>query len=328
MTIDDGVGKPHPTDKISLHFPCSLLKAISVQESVGWHRFCVPTGPDCPAVSRTLIAFDCGYGLMQVTSGMTVGATSAYDADRVAGEAAYNVAVGSQILAEKWAATPSVGDNRVDAIEDWYFSVWAYNVLAFNNNASNPAYAADRPPYRDPGGLSGGEYPCQELIWGYVRHPVLAPDGSEAYKSWPLSYPLRAEICASCGGPSASISDPSPLHWSDCPSAIVAPPDVGVVDAAARDAPIVTTDATTDATTNEAIATADGADDASLEVASDAAGDAGDGADRRAAISGDFHGSVSCSAGPRARASAGASFAVSIALSLFTRRRRRSPASA
>ncbi|MFI5298968.1 MAG: MYXO-CTERM sorting domain-containing protein [Polyangiales bacterium] len=255
--IDDGVGKPHPTTKVSPRFPCSLLKGISVQESVGWHQFCIPTGPTCTGVSQTIISFDCGYGLMQVTSGMTAGATSAYDANRVASDPGYNVSVGAEILAEKWAATPSVGDNRVDLIEDWYFSVWAYNGLAFKNNPNDPAYPADRQPYRDTAGLSAGNYPYQELIWGWVRHPIAAPAGGDAYKAWPLSYPDRASICASCGAPTADIADPSPTHATDCPAGATTGGDAGVpTDAGAVDSgpkhDAATGDAIADATTSDA----------------------------------------------------------------------------
>ena len=217
LKLGDGIGKPHPAEKVDARYPCVLLKAISVQESVGWHQFCVPTTPTCTGVSQTIISFDCGFGLMQVTSGMRSGETSAYDPNRVASDAAYNVSVGSQILGGKWTVTPSVGDNRVDVIEDWYIAVWAYNGLAFSNNPNNPAYPADRKPYRDPGGLSAGNYPYQELIWGYMRVPIKDSAGALGYKGYALSYPNRSEFCSSCGSPSAGISDPSPTHLTDCP---------------------------------------------------------------------------------------------------------------
>jgi hypothetical protein len=219
LNLNDGHGKPQPAQKVPARFPCSLLKAISVHESVNWHQFCVPTGPTCPGTSQTIISFDCGYGLMQVTSGMRSGETSAYDANLVASDPAYNVSVGSQILGAKWAATPSVGDNRLDVIEDWYFSVWAYNGLAFSNNPNNPKFDPARKPYRDPGGLSAGNYPYQEIIWGLVRVPYGQLEGSgPSYTAYALGYPDRTQICASCGSPSADISDPTSIHWSDCPN--------------------------------------------------------------------------------------------------------------
>lgn len=218
MDLNDGNGKPTAPHPVPAHFPCVLLKAISAHESVGWNQFCLPTGPVCTGVQQTIVSCDCGYGLMQVTSGMNYGETSAYDPNRVAGDAAYNASVGSNILGGKWKVTPAVGDNRVDVIEDWYFATWAYNGLAFKNNPNNPAYPADRKPYRDPGGLSAGNYPYQEIIWGLVRVPYGALEGKGAgYKAYPISYPNKAQICSSCGSPTADIDDPSPVHVSDCP---------------------------------------------------------------------------------------------------------------
>jgi len=219
MQLTDGNGKPKAPSKVDAHYPCVLLKAVSAHESIGWNQFCIPTGPDCPGYQRTIVACDCGYGLMQVTSGMdSTHPAPAYDINRVANDAGYNVSVGTQIYGGKWGYGPSVGDRRVDVIEDWYFATWAYNGFAFSNNPNNPAYPADRKPYRDPGGLSASNYPYQEKIWGLVRVPYGLKEGKGAgYAAYPLSYPNRAEICASCGRPSADISDPDPIHVSDCP---------------------------------------------------------------------------------------------------------------
>lgn len=219
LQLTDGDGKPKAPSKVDAHYPCPLLKAISAHESVGWNQFCLPTGPVCTGVSQTIVACDCGYGLMQVTSGMDqTHAVPSYDTYRVAADAAYNASVGSQIYGSKWALGPSVGDRRVDVIEDWYFATWGYNGFATSNNPNNPSYPADRKPYRDPGGLSAGNYPYQEKIWGLVRVPYGLKEGKGAgYKAYPLSYPNRSQICASCGKPTADISDPSPIHVSDCP---------------------------------------------------------------------------------------------------------------
>lgn len=219
LSLTDGNGKPQAPTKVPAHYPCVLLKAVSAHESVGWNQFCVPTGPDCPGYQRTIVACDCGYGLMQVTSGMdSTHAAPSYDINRVASDAAYNASVGSQIYGSKWTLGPSVGDRRVDVIEDWYFATWGYNGFAFTNNPNNPKYPSDRKQYRDAGGLSGDNYPYQERIWGYVRVPYGAKEGKGAgYKAYPITLPNRAEICASCGKPTADVSDPAPIHVSDCP---------------------------------------------------------------------------------------------------------------
>ncbi len=219
LDLTDGNNKPKVPSKVPAHFPCVLLKAISAHESIGWNQFCVPTGPDCPGYQRTIVACDCGYGLMQVTSGMdSTHALPSYDVNRVANDAGYNTSVGSQIYAGKWQYGPNVGDRRVDIIEDWYFATWAYNGFAFSNNPNNPAYPASRKQYRDPGGLSAGNYPYQEKIWGLVRVPYGAKEGKGAgYKAYDINLPNRAQICASCGKPTADISDPPSPHVTDCP---------------------------------------------------------------------------------------------------------------
>ena len=75
-----GCGKPTPKHDVEAHFPCHVLKAIAMQES-GWRQFCVPDTPanEVGQPSRTIVSFDCGYGVGQVTSGMHVGETPSFD---------------------------------------------------------------------------------------------------------------------------------------------------------------------------------------------------------------------------------------------------------
>jgi MYXO-CTERM domain-containing protein len=210
---------------VPVHFPCILLKAIYLTES-NWRQFCDS--------NQTVIAFDCGYGIAQVTTGMRPGETSPFDPDRVAAEPAYNVSVGAAILADKWRATPCVGANDIDVIEDWYFAVWGYNGLAFSNNPNNPMYAADRPEFLTPGIASAqvrSNYPYQEIVWGYAHYPPSA----DYYTGIGLAYPDRSEICAACGDPTMDISDPVGAHRSTCPNAAPAP-DAGATDADTTDA--------------------------------------------------------------------------------------------
>ncbi len=224
-TLHSGVGWCNGTgrrDTVPASFPCVLLKAIYLTES-SWRQFC--------STNETVIAFDCGYGIAQVTSGMRRGDTSAYDANRVASSAAYNVSVGAAILADKWRASPCIGDNDPQVVEDWYFAVWGYNGFVTRNNPNNPMFAADRREFRTPGVASAqvrGNYPYPELVWGYAHYPLSAAH----YAGVALAYPARAEICASCGFPTASISRPAGSHRSTCPTA--PPPDVG----SAMDVPV------------------------------------------------------------------------------------------
>ena len=143
--IGQGCGKPMPPTTVPAKFPCELLKAIAMQES-SWKQFCVPESPadQVGKSSRTIIAFDCGYGIGQVTSGMHIGESPAFDRARVASDPTYNLATGTQILAAKWKATQCVGDNQPAIIEHWYTATWAYNGLSYRNNPSNPAYPSTR----------------------------------------------------------------------------------------------------------------------------------------------------------------------------------------
>ncbi len=222
-------------DTVAVTFPCVLLKAIYLTES-SWRQFCT--------TNQTVISFDCGYGIAQVTSGMRRGETSAYDANRVASSAAYNVSVGAAILADKWRASPCVGDNDPQVVEDWYFATWGYNGFVVRNNPNNPMFAADRREFRTPGLASAqvrANYPYQELVWGYAHYPLTAAH----YTGVALAYPTRGEICASCGRPTADISRPAGSHRGTCPGP-VAPMDAGfpvdvpvVTDRGAPDVPDV-----------------------------------------------------------------------------------------
>lgn len=305
-------GGSGPRATVQVSFPCVLLKAIYVTES-NWRQFC--------STGQTVISFDCGYGIAQVTSGMRRGETSAYDANRVASSAAYNVSVGAAILAGKWRASPCVGNNDPQIIEDWYFPVWGYNGFSFRNNPNNPMYSASRPEFRTPGVASAqvrGNYPYQELVWGYVHYPP----SSEHYAGVALAYPNRAEICASCGLPTASISEPSGSHRGGC-AATPPPPDVVVRDASepdvAADAPRdVIADAPRDVTVDVAI-------DAARDVAPDVSARDVSGPDA-SPDPGSLSGGCDCSISKAQRCSSSALFAWAIAFGVtasWCRRARR-----
>lgn len=169
-SIGEGCSKPQPTTQVAAKFPCELLKAIAMRES-GWRQFCPPDAPADQAgkSSRTIISFDCGYGIGQVTSGMRVGETPAFDRQRVAAEPLYNLATGASILAAKWRATNCVGDNQPKVVEHWYAAVWAYNGLSYSNNPNNPNYSSARGVWNP---SVGGAAPYQEKVFGWMEHPA------------------------------------------------------------------------------------------------------------------------------------------------------------
>lgn len=207
--IGQGCGKPEPMHNVAAVFPCELLRAIAMQES-GWRQFCVPDTPSDQAhpPERTIIAFDCGYGVGQVTSGMHRGETPAFDRARVASDAQYNLATGTLILADKWRATNCVGDNQPRTVEDWYVATWAYNGLAFVNNPSNPNYSSTRGVCDPAAGCTG---PYQEKIWGWMEHPPSA----QHWNALAPAYPNRADIPATASVPPA-LPEPRCASPTDC----------------------------------------------------------------------------------------------------------------
>ena len=198
------IGRGNPvTSTEDATMPCVLLKSIGYVEST-WTQFCGGSG----SVGPTIISFDCGYGVTQVTSGMSTGSMGSFtfSPSRVASEPAYNIATGAGILAAKWLAVPSVGSNQPDVVEHWYYAVWAYNGFAFVNNPNNSNFPSGRPPWGSSGALSRGNYPYQELVWGWAAYP---PSG--LWDAVDVSYPSASAIGSSPGdiaAPSVVNSDP------------------------------------------------------------------------------------------------------------------------
>jgi hypothetical protein len=219
-SLKRGCNLPTAPGEVAPTFPCAVLKAIAMAES-GWQQFCTPTSP-ASAVGkpeRTIVSFDCGYGVGQVTSGMRVGEAPDFDRARVASEATYNLATGTRILRDKWDGTRCVGDRLPEIVEHWYTAVWAYNGLAYTNNPNNPNLTASRKPYNP---RNGGSYTYQERVFGRMEYPT----SSAHWSSLAVAYPDRAKIPASGGNPGA-IPNPDcegptscvgkrPLHQGSC----------------------------------------------------------------------------------------------------------------
>jgi len=230
--------------KVAAHFPCELVEAILMQES-RWLHFCSPTTPpDKKDLSpRTIISFDCGYGVGQVTSGMHVGETPDFDRDRVAAEPSYSVQVSLKILAEKWRTTACTGDNQPSIVENWYLATWAYNGYAFVNNPNNPNLDAMRPVCDPNVGCAGRTY--QERIWGWMEHPP----ADARWAALAPAYPDLSELPTTSGPKPTTLSEPacaSPtsctqaraIHASRCLPPVVQPKDLATgepVDASQPD---------------------------------------------------------------------------------------------
>jgi GDSL-like Lipase/Acylhydrolase family len=149
-----------------------------------------------------MVTPDCGYGIGQVTTGMTSGAMN-YDLQRkVAVDYAENIAASAQILAAKWneliAAGITANDSNPSILENWYLAIWDYNSglhpntggpwgLGWANNPANPAYPYNRHPflhqqltafpltwqvtYDD--AKTPGNWPYQERVFGWMEVPLI-----------------------------------------------------------------------------------------------------------------------------------------------------------
>jgi len=193
------IGAGSPSTQVPATMPCIVLKAIGWTETT-WTQFC----GDCGLTGPTIISFDCGYGVTQVTSGMSTGNIGAvnFSPARVAAEADYNIGTGAA-----WNSVPSIGDDQPQIVEHWYYAVWAFNGFAYVNNPSNPMFPSGRPPYNGPGGLSRGSYPYQELVWGLIGNPP-----GPQWDPFDVSYPAAGAI----GGSPGSIATPTPTHVDPC----------------------------------------------------------------------------------------------------------------
>lgn len=155
--------------------PAHILYAISwIESTTNQTAAEVPYGSIGPA----LVSFDCGYGIMQVTSSISnEGALpSRYEA-LVGAHFAYNIAAGARILVEKWNDDffPQVGTHDPSLIESWYYALWGYNGWALSNHPAGPEVDPFRAPEYSCDGRRNG-YPYQELVLGCVANPPLVDD--------------------------------------------------------------------------------------------------------------------------------------------------------
>lgn len=201
---------PSQAKLVAPYVPCILLKAIGYTESTGWKQFNANYGQH----GYTVISSDCGYGIMQITSGMRGGA--GFEPNRVAAEPAYNIGTGALFLIQKWnGLSVYIGNNNPHIVEDWYYAVWAYNGWGWVNNPNrncpdnNPDCGYAFNPFRPPfdGTQPRSWYPYQEIVWGYAAHPP----GAEFWEAVPLTLPPRESIT---NPPPTHIDTPQPSHGS------------------------------------------------------------------------------------------------------------------
>ncbi|MFJ2608365.1 hypothetical protein ACIO13_25805 [Streptomyces sp. NPDC087425] len=183
---------------------------------------------------------DCGYGIAQVTTGMSELHGEQLDtlhAGAVTTDYAANIAAGLSILAEKWNQLKTLGMNAnngsADYIENWYMALWGYNSgvytsgsvgLGYFNNPIKPNYPADREPflrnsYDD--ASHPGDWTYQEKILGWAEVPQMTWDGVASYvkPTMPFNVITAAPLDAFCDSSNAcdpDAADPCPTWDSAC----------------------------------------------------------------------------------------------------------------
>lgn len=160
---------PDRIEDLGATIPPEILYAIGwIESKTNQTALRVPYGRLGPA----LVSFDCGYGIMQVTSTIVHdgGLPTRYES-LVGAHFAYNIAAGARILAEKWNSDlfPIVGMNDPQYIESWYYALWAYNGWAGVNHPLNPIYDPQRGIYDCRG--EAAAYPYQERVLGCIVNP-------------------------------------------------------------------------------------------------------------------------------------------------------------
>ena len=164
---------------------------------------------------------DCGYGLGQITSIMTQGATDPWTGlavpqtlqDKVAVDYAENAAATAYYLANIWNDVTNSGivanNGDPSKLENWYFAIWAYNSglhpgpayprgLGWLNNPINPIYPPGRAPFLQDSYADAShpaDWPYQERVFGWMGVPL---GGGQPDYQPAAHYPLLPPNSAFC----------------------------------------------------------------------------------------------------------------------------------
>ncbi|MFE0703866.1 hypothetical protein [Streptomyces sp. NPDC058872] len=184
---------------------------------------------------------DCGYGIAQVTTGMSEKHPIQFDGTRagaIATDYATNIAAGMGILAEKWNQLKALGmetnNGSPQWIENWYMALWGYNSgvytdpsqrrgLGFFNNPANAQYPPDRQGFLRAtfdDAAHPANWPYQEKVLGWAETPhktwnwepsYMVPDfpGATALLNLPTNYGM---FC------SPSVNNCTPGTTNPCPA--------------------------------------------------------------------------------------------------------------
>ncbi len=188
---------------------------------------------------------DCGYGIGQITTGMTAESTTPYSSEekaKIAVDYTENIAAAIQILGSTWNTLAANGvtlnGGNPNYLENWYFATWAYNTgfhantgsgpwgLGWTNNPQNASYPPNRPPFlRDSyeDAAHPSEWPYQERIIGWMETPLLNYRGQPSYEpanggtnGHYLRIPAFSTFCTASNNCSPSYKNPENAELDYC----------------------------------------------------------------------------------------------------------------
>ncbi|OAI41564.1 hypothetical protein AYO38_00595 [bacterium SCGC AG-212-C10] len=173
----------------SIRIPPSIYKAIVWIETGSFNN--ASKSVYYGGVGPVIRSPDCGYGLGQITTGMSNSTGKATAKQAIVGSHyLYNLAEGARILADKWDSAPKfrpiAGTGNPAALEDWYFAIWSYNGFAFSNHPLNP----DLDPLRG-GAAPSPIYHCQDT----TAQSYQAAGGIPKFGYNDYTYPERVYGC-------------------------------------------------------------------------------------------------------------------------------------
>lgn len=180
--VETGNRAAGSAQKLDPYIPPILLKSMGFLES-GWAQASYVPLVDYGEIGPVLSSHDCGYGIMQITSGMqNISGVPNMEQAMIGSHFGFNIARGAAILAGKWNLSPEsrpiVGSRNPALIEDWYYAIWGYNGFAYSNHPLSPAYQPTRVQYScgaagDGFGHDRTQYPYQELVLGCAQRPPM-----------------------------------------------------------------------------------------------------------------------------------------------------------
>ena len=202
--------------KLDPYIPPVILKSIGFLES-GWAQASYVPLVEYGEIGPVLSSHDCGYGIMQITSGMqNISSVPNLDQAMIGSHFGFNIARGAAILANKWNFSPEfrpiVGTRDPTLIKDWYYAIWGYNGFAFSNHPLNPAYQPTRVEFSCGAAADGfchdrTQYPYQELVLGCVQRSPLRV-GEQLWESQEVHLPDLTD---------PAFADPLKIeNWNAC----------------------------------------------------------------------------------------------------------------